>query len=80
MTDTYNLTFVVFRYRNNLYLKDIEVDMKLTGYQLLLAKQIYMLSYIDIFYKRRTTFHNWNNLCQERMHSFFWAFSDCTRN
>ena len=29
-TDTDNLNFVVYRYRNNLYLKDNEVDLKLT--------------------------------------------------
>ena len=42
----------VYRYRNNLYLKDNEVDVKLTEYQSLLAKRVYLLSYIDIFYKR----------------------------
>ena len=62
-TDTDKLNIVVYRYRNNLYLKDNEVDLKLTGYQLLLAKRVYLLSYIDIFYKRcivldETTVHN----------------------
>ena len=62
-TDTDMLNIAVYPYRNNLYLKDNEVDLKLTEYQSLLAKRVYLLSYIDIFYKRCivldvTTFHN----------------------
>ena len=62
-TETDKLNIVVYRYRNNLNLKDNEVDLKLTEYQSLLAKRIYRLSYIDIFYKRcfvldETTVHN----------------------
>ena len=37
-TDTDKLNIVVYRYRNNLYLKDNEVDLKLTEYQSFLAK------------------------------------------
>ena len=51
-TDTDKLNIVVYRYRNILYLKDNEIDLKLTEYQSLLAKRVYLLSYIDIFYKR----------------------------
>ena len=51
-TDTDKLNIAVYRYRNNLYLKDNEVDLKLTEYQSLLAKRVHLLSYIDIFYKR----------------------------
>ena len=52
-TDTDKLNFVVYRYRNYLYLKNYdEVDLKLTGYQSHLAEQVHLLSYIDIFYKR----------------------------
>ena len=51
-TDTDKLNFVVYRYRNNLSLKDDEVDLKLTEYQSFLPKRVYLLSYIDIFYKR----------------------------
>ena len=51
-TNTDKLNIVVYRYRNNLYLKDNEVDLKLTEYQSLLAKRVYLMSYIDIFYKR----------------------------
>ena len=51
-TGTDKLNFVVYRYRNNLYLKDNEIDPKLTEYQSILAKRVYLLRYIDIFYKR----------------------------
>ena len=62
-TDTYKVNIVVYRYRNSTYLKDIEIDLKLTEYKKLLAKRVYLLSYIDIFYKRcvvldETTVHN----------------------
>ena len=62
-TDTDKLNIAVYRYRKNLYLKDNEVDLKLAEYQSLLAKRVYLLSYIDIFYKRcmvldETTVHN----------------------
>ena len=49
-TDTDKLNIVVNRYRNKLYLKDNEVDLKFSEYQSLLAKRIYLLTYIDIFY------------------------------
>ena len=51
-TDTDNLNIVVYRYRNNLNLKDNEVDLKLTEYKSIQAKRVHLLSYIDIFYKR----------------------------
>ena len=62
-TDTDKLNIVVYPYQNNLYLKDNEIDLKLTEYQLLLAKRIYLLRYIEKFYKRcivldETTVHN----------------------
>ena len=62
-TDTDKLNIVLYRYRNNLYLKDDEVDLKLKENQSLLAKRVYLLSYNDIFYKRcivldETTDHN----------------------
>ena len=50
-TDTHKLIFFEFRYRNSLHFEDNEVDLKLTEHQLLLAKQVYLLSYFDIFYK-----------------------------
>ena len=62
-TDTDKLNIVVYRYRNNLYMKDDEVDLKVTEYQSLLAKRVYLLSYIDKFYNQctvldETTVHN----------------------
>ena len=62
-TDTDKINIVLCRYRNSLYQKDIEVDLKLTEYQALLTKLVYLLSYIDIFYNRfivpdKTTVHN----------------------
>ena len=50
-TDTDKLSIVVYLYRNSLYLKNNEVDLKMTEYQSLMAKN-YLSSYIDIFYKR----------------------------
>ena len=62
-TDTDRMNIVVYRYRNNMYLKDFEMDLKLTEYKELLANRVCLLSYIDIFYKRcivldETTVHN----------------------
>ena len=62
-TDTDKLNNFVYRYRNNLYLKDNELDLKLSDYQSLLGKRVHLLSYIEIFYKRcivldETTVHN----------------------
>ena len=51
-TDTDKLNVVVYRYRHRLYPNDVEVDLKLTKNQSLLAKQVYLLSYIGIFSKR----------------------------
>ena len=51
-TDTDKVNIVVYRYRNNTYLKDTEMDLKLAEYKKRLAKRVYLLSYIDIFYKR----------------------------
>ena len=61
-TNTDKVNIVVYRYRNSTYLKDTEMDLKLTEYKKLLAKRVYLLSYIDIFYKRcivldETTIH-----------------------
>ena len=41
-TDTDKLYIVVYRYRNSLYLKDNEVDLKFTEHQSLLVKRIYL--------------------------------------
>ena len=57
------VNIVVYRYQNYMYLKDTEMDLKLTEYKKLLAKRVYLMSFIDIFYKRcivldETTVHN----------------------
>ena len=54
---------VVYCYRNNTYLKNTKMHIKLTEYEKNLAKRVYLLSYIDIFYKQfvvliETTVHN----------------------
>ena len=62
-TDAEKVNIVVYRYRNNTYLKDTEMDIKLTEYKNLLAKRVYLLSCIAFFYERcivldETTVHN----------------------
>ena len=47
-TDTDNLNFVLHGYRNNLYLKDDEIDLKFAEFQFLVAKRVYLLSFIDM--------------------------------
>ena len=61
-TDADKVNIVLNRYRNITYRKDTETDLKLSEYKKLLAKRVYLLSYIDIFYKRcivlnETTIH-----------------------
>ena len=51
-TDTDKLNIVVYRYWNNLYLKENELYLKLTEYKSFLAKRVYLLSYRDVFYRR----------------------------
>ena len=62
-TERDKVNIVVYRYRNSTYLKDTEMDLKLTEYKKLLAKCVYLLRFIEIFYKRctvldETTVHN----------------------
>ena len=62
-TDADKLNIVVYCYRNNTYLKDTELELKLTEYKKHLAKRVYLFSYLDIFYNRcieldETTVHN----------------------
>ena len=51
-TDMDKLNIAVYRYRNNTYVKDTEMDLKLTEYEKLLSKRVYLLSYVDVFFKR----------------------------
>ena len=62
-TDMDKLIIVFYRYRNNTYVKDTEMELKLTEYKKLLSKRVYLLSYIDVFFKQcivldETTVHN----------------------
>ena len=57
------LNIVVYRYRNNTYVKDNEMELKLTEYEKALSKQVYPVSHIDVFFMRcivldETTVHN----------------------
>ena len=55
--DTDNFNIVVFRYRNNLYLKVIEIDLNCIKSESLLTTKIYLLRYIDKFSKRCFVLH-----------------------
>ena len=62
-TDTDKIDIVVYRYRNNTYLKDTGIELKLAEYKTLLAKLLYLSSYLDTFYKQcivldESTIHN----------------------
>ena len=62
-TDMHKLNIVVYRYRNNTYVKDTEMELKMTEYEKLLSERLYLLIYIDVFFKRcivleETTVHN----------------------
>ena len=62
-TDMDNLNIVVYRYRINTYVKCTEMELKLTKYEKLISKRVYLLSYIDVSFKRcivleETTVHN----------------------
>ena len=62
-TDMYKLNFVVYRYRNDTYVKNTEMELKLTEYEKLLFKRVHLLNNIDVFFKRcivsdETTVHN----------------------
>ena len=71
-TDTDKVNIVVYRYRNNTYVKDTEMKLKLTEYEKFLSERVYLLSYIDVFFKRcivsdETTVHNKGRFHQEWM-------------
>ena len=83
-TDTDKLNIVMYRYRNSFYFKDNEVFLKMTEYQSLLAKRAYLMSYIDIFYKRcivlgEKIVHDLRKHCKVWMFFSSWSFFDWTR-
>ena len=49
-TDMDKLNIVVYCYRNNTYVKDSEMELKLTEYEKLLSKRVYLLSYTDVYF------------------------------
>ena len=51
-TDMDEFNIVVYCYRHNTYVKDTEMELKLTEYEKLLSARVYLLSYIDVFFKR----------------------------
>ena len=57
------LNNVVYRYRNKTYVKDTEMELKMTEYEKLLSERVYLLSCIEVFFKQcivldETTVHN----------------------
>ena len=77
------MNIVVYRYRYNTYLKDIQKEIKLTKYKKLLAQRDYLSSYIGIFIKRcivldETTVQNWFKISHEWTFSISYAFSETT--
>ena len=46
-----NLNIVIYRYRNNTYVKDTETELNMTVYEKLLSKRVYLLSDIDVFFE-----------------------------
>ena len=66
------LNIVVYCHRNNTYIKDTEMELKLTEYKKLLSKRVYLLSFIEVFIKRcnvldETTVHNYSKVHQKLM-------------
>ena len=62
-TDIDELNIVVYGCRNNTYVEDTEMELKLSEYEKLSSERDYLLSYIDVFFKRcivldETTVHN----------------------
>ena len=84
-TDKGKLNIVVYRNRKNTQVKDNDMELKLTEYEKPLSKRVYLLSYLDVFYKRcnvldETTVQNYRKFHQEWMFFSSWTFSDCTRD
>ena len=51
-TDLDKSNTVVHSYRHNTFVGGIEMELKLTEYETLLAKRVHLLSYIDVFIER----------------------------
>ena len=62
-SDTDYVRITVYRYRNNMYMKDSDIELKSTEYNTLLEKKKYLLSYLESFSKKfivveESTHHN----------------------
>ena len=62
-SDTDYVAITVYRYRNNMYMKDSDIELKSTEYNTLLEKKKYLLSYLETFSKKfivveESTHHN----------------------
>ena len=49
-TDLDKLKNLVYRYRNNTYVKDTEMELKLTENEMFSYKPVFLLSYNDVFF------------------------------
>ena len=83
-TNTDKLKFVLCRYRNNMYLKYNESDLKLTEHQTLLTERVPFLRQIVVFwgcawYWQKQFFRNKESFANDG-YSFFWPFSEFTRD
>ena len=66
-TDTDYVGIMEYRYRNNMYMKDSDIELKATEYNTLLQKKKYLLSYLETFSKKiivveETNHHSWHFL------------------
>ena len=64
-TDTDYVGITEYRYRNNMYMKDSDIELKATEYNTLLQKEKYLLSYLETFSKKiivveETNHHSWH--------------------
>ena len=62
-TDTDYVGSTVYRYRNNMYMKDSDIELKATEYNTLLQKKKCLLTYLETISKKfivveETTHHN----------------------
>ena len=62
-SDTDYVAITVYRYRNNMYMKDSDIELKSTEYNTLLEKKKYLLCYLETFSKKfivveESTHHN----------------------
>ena len=67
-TDMDKMIIVVYRYRNNTFVKDTEMELNTTEYKQLLSKRVYLLSYIDAFFRRCIALHEKAVHIQSKFH------------